>query len=227
MNKKEFLAQLDRELATVSEEERTAALQYFTMYFDDAGPEHEADVIAELGSPQDIAKDIKASSGEEGEKWSPPPYPTIVPAVADSTLPPPYYNTPPTGSAAAQAAAAAPTSGWKIVAIILLLVFFSPVLAGLLSAFIGLFIAFVVLLFVPLIISIAFIGSGVAIFAASFPLMGVTFPNGFVMMGCGLLILGLGLLCGYFAIWLIAKAIPACFRGIASLFRAIFKKGGK
>ncbi|MDL2323791.1 DUF1700 domain-containing protein [Ruminococcaceae bacterium OttesenSCG-928-A16] len=85
MNKIEFLQELEQELASVSTDERVAALQYFTMYFEDAGPEHEAEVMAELGSPQKIAADIRASSGVDGEGWVPPaasskPAPALVPA---------------------------------------------------------------------------------------------------------------------------------------------------
>lgn len=73
MNRQEFLQQLETELASVPNDERVAALQYFTMYFDDAGPEHEQEVISELGSPHTIAKDIKSSAGYDfSESWTPP-----------------------------------------------------------------------------------------------------------------------------------------------------------
>lgn len=63
MNKQEFLNQLEQELASLPNDERSAALQYFTMYFEDAGPEREQEVIQELKSPQSLADDIKSSSG--------------------------------------------------------------------------------------------------------------------------------------------------------------------
>ena len=61
MNKAEFLQALEGGLAAASPEERVAAIQYYTEYLDDAGPEREAEVIAELGSPAKVAADILGS----------------------------------------------------------------------------------------------------------------------------------------------------------------------
>lgn len=72
MNKNEFLQQLEAELADVSLEERMAALQYFTMYFEDAGPEQEQQVIGELGSPEKVAADVRAGGEDGGEGWKAP-----------------------------------------------------------------------------------------------------------------------------------------------------------
>ncbi len=95
MNKTTFLAELEKELAGVTPDERVAALQYYKEYFDDAGPEHEADVLAHLGSPQQIAKDIKASSGE---LMAPPEKEQPVPEAAETQLPELTPDTPPVAS---------------------------------------------------------------------------------------------------------------------------------
>ena len=50
MNRMEFMAELERLLADMPEEERQAAVQYYADYFADAGEANEADVIRELGS---------------------------------------------------------------------------------------------------------------------------------------------------------------------------------
>lgn len=71
MTREEFLSELEIRLASMPAEERVAALQYFTMYFDDAGTEHEQDVIAELGTPEKVAREVRESSGGD-ESWSPP-----------------------------------------------------------------------------------------------------------------------------------------------------------
>ena len=60
MNRKEFMAELERLLADMPEEERQAAVQYYADYFADAGEENEAEVIRELGSPEKAAESIKA-----------------------------------------------------------------------------------------------------------------------------------------------------------------------
>lgn len=67
MNKDIFLRDLDRFLSDIPQEEREQALKYYEDYFEDAGPENEQQVIQELGSPIELAKQIKASNQENIE----------------------------------------------------------------------------------------------------------------------------------------------------------------
>ena len=60
MNRVEFMAELERLLADLPEDERQAAVKYYADYFADAGAENEAEVIRELGSPEKTAESIKA-----------------------------------------------------------------------------------------------------------------------------------------------------------------------
>lgn len=60
MNKEIFLRDLRRFLSDLPEEEREQAVKYYEDYFEDAGPENEEQVICELGTPVDIAKQIKS-----------------------------------------------------------------------------------------------------------------------------------------------------------------------
>ena len=59
MNKSEFLSKLERLLWNIPKEEREEAIQYYEDYFNDAGVENEAAVIAELESPEKVAKSIR------------------------------------------------------------------------------------------------------------------------------------------------------------------------
>ena len=65
MNRAQFMKQLEKLLSDISEEERKEALDYYESYFDDAGPEREAEVLRELGSPGKVAAIIKADLGEK------------------------------------------------------------------------------------------------------------------------------------------------------------------
>ena len=58
MNRQEFLRQLEYLLRGISEQERMDALAYYNSYFDEAGIENEVQVIAELGSPEQVAASI-------------------------------------------------------------------------------------------------------------------------------------------------------------------------
>ena len=60
MNRDGFMSQLESYLADISAAERDEALQYYNDYFEDAGPENEQSVIQSLGSPREIAENIKA-----------------------------------------------------------------------------------------------------------------------------------------------------------------------
>ena len=60
MDRAQFMEQLKRLLSDIAEYERDEALDYYESYFDDAGPENEAAVIRELGSPGKVAAIIKA-----------------------------------------------------------------------------------------------------------------------------------------------------------------------
>lgn len=59
MNKEQYLFLLRAELTgRMSHEEMEDILQYYTEYFEDAGPERERDVMVSLGSPQRLAEKI-------------------------------------------------------------------------------------------------------------------------------------------------------------------------
>lgn len=67
MDKREFLERLQMQLLDLTEEERTEALEYYEEYFADAGEENEGDVIRSLGTPEQVAKQIKTGLHKEEE----------------------------------------------------------------------------------------------------------------------------------------------------------------
>lgn len=70
MDRAQFMKQLERLLSDISEAERQEALAYYNSYFDEAGPENEASVIRELGSPGKVAAIIKADLNESSEEYA-------------------------------------------------------------------------------------------------------------------------------------------------------------
>lgn len=58
MTRNEFLAALEQLLASLPYEERRDALAYYEDYLDAAGPDNEAQTIAELGTPEEVARKI-------------------------------------------------------------------------------------------------------------------------------------------------------------------------
>lgn len=58
MTRTEYLAELNKYLRRLPEADYQEAMDYFTEYFDEAGPENEEAVIAELGTPKEAASDV-------------------------------------------------------------------------------------------------------------------------------------------------------------------------
>ena len=67
MNKNLFLEELRRLLSDLPPEEREQAITYYEDYFEDAGTENEQAILEELGSPQELARQIKATTQDDIE----------------------------------------------------------------------------------------------------------------------------------------------------------------
>ncbi len=80
MTRTEFLAALEQLLASLPEDERRDALAYYEDYLDAAGPEQEAQAIAELGTPEEVAQKILGEQSP-GTAPSPAPEPPAKPAA--------------------------------------------------------------------------------------------------------------------------------------------------
>ena len=77
MDKLTYLAELAEGLARwVPERERQDILRYYAEYFEEAGPEREADVVRELGDPWALSCRLAVEGGfvtqEQARNWAPP-----------------------------------------------------------------------------------------------------------------------------------------------------------
>ena len=76
MNKQEFLRKLEQSLR-IKAEEKDEVMRYYTEYFEEAGPENEEAVIAELGDPKMLAEKLnaecKAEETQAEESWTEDP----------------------------------------------------------------------------------------------------------------------------------------------------------
>ncbi|MDE7232608.1 MAG: DUF1700 domain-containing protein [Lachnospiraceae bacterium] len=256
MNRAEFMSRLASLLQDVPLAEREEALQYYNDYFDDAGEDNEESTIASLGSPEELAKSIKAGladGGNAGEFTESGFYSyeqrdknqvmsTEQMQNADQaggqTRQGGSYG--PQGNAGGNGYGTTPNagnqkpkedmSGGKIALIILLAVLLSPVwigvlggifggFVGLLGGALGIFVAFLVVGVVLTVVGAALFVTGiVAIFGA--PL------GGLCLMGGGLIMVAVGLVFDWLTVVIVGVAIPALVRGIVSLCRRIFHRGG-
>ena len=63
MNREEFMKELEYLLMDIPEEDKQDAVAYYRDYLEDAGDEHEQEVIQEFGSPERVAAIIRADLG--------------------------------------------------------------------------------------------------------------------------------------------------------------------
>ena len=216
MNRVEFMAELERLLADLPEDERQAAVQYYADYFADAGAENEAEVIRELGSPEKTAESIKADyygRTFDESRFEHKDYME-------------KYGQQASGQQAAGPAGASgdgkkpwTSRGLKILLIVLIAIVVWPVSLGLICAVLGI-LAAVVCLFAGLVIAEVCVMIAGGVTAVTGLLMSVAYPPAALMTtGIGLLLFVLGLIATVGTVKLCMIVYPAMLRGFVELCR--------
>ena len=226
MNRVEFMAELERLLADLPEDERQAAVQYYADYFADAGAENEAEVIRELGSPEKTAESIKADyygrTFDESrfehkdymEKYGQQ-------ASGQQTSGQQTSGQQQAGPAGASVEGKKPwtSRGLKILLIVLIAIVVWPLSLGLICAVLGI-LAAVVCLFAGLVIAAVCVMIAGGVTAVTGLLMSVAYPPAALMTtGIGLLLFVLGLIATVGTVKLCMIVYPAMLRGFVELCR--------
>ena len=249
MSRGEFIERLTQLLQDVSPTEREEAIQYYTDYFDDAGAENEASVIASLGSPEELAKVIKAglndggAAGEFTESGF-AGYGTRVKAeVADPNSMTQQRSeeqkTESTGNGQAscngqESTASKPgkkkLSGGVIALIVVAVILTFPlwigIVAGLFGIAIGLLGGLFGILVGVLACGIALIVAGAVVFGVGIATLGTLPFGGLCLIGVSFLIIAVGILFFWMMVLGFGKLLPWAVRGIVSLFQKLFHRGG-
>lgn len=226
MTREEFLRRLNELLSDVTDEERAEAIRFYEEYLDDAGPEQEAQVLAELGSPEKVAAIIRANV--PGSRVQPEPQaaqaqsgPTAPGAGAAAAIPLPPYARP---GAVPPAPPRKGMSDRTILLIILAVVLF-PLWIGLAGTIFGILMGLVGAAFGLFFGGVGTVVGIVAVLAANTPAaFAAGWPTGLFMMGLCLLGLALGIALIAVAVWLVAWLLPACWRLILRAWRALTGK---
>lgn len=224
MNRQEFMNELERLLQDIPANERSEAIQYYNDYFEDAGAENEAEVIRELGSPEQVARTIREGMGENTSEYTEKGYEDA--RFRDSQ----EMASPAQDSVRKSQKPAINTNFWKIFCIILLCIILCPIVIPLGAA------ALAVVAVVIIGIIAAFVGVGAAGFAlliagvctivlglirlAAVPSVGVA------LGGIGCLILAVGILVSLLILWALCKLVPWMIRTLISLIRYPLRKAG-
>ncbi|MGO5028036.1 DUF1700 domain-containing protein [Candidatus Agathobaculum pullicola] len=201
MNRTEYMAALRRALSVLPEEERASALRYYEEYFDDAGPENEEKVIADLGAPEKVAGQILADYREV----------TPVPPASDNAAPQQKkrrWNG---------------INPWLLVVLVLLAIPIGIPLAGVLIGLIvtvfGVVLSIVLMVLAfAVVVPLCLLAAGVILCGMSFVLWSM--PASAVMtLGCGLALFALGVLLSLLIIKLCILFVPPLFRAFVALLR--------
>lgn len=246
MNRAQFMEQLEKLLSDISEDERKEALEYYESYFDEAGPEKEASVIQELGSPGKVAAIIKADLREHGEEYG--EYTergyyderTEDPAQMPGRRREEHTGETEQGRSTSRSDRAErgyhprPKRGAGAIAlIIILLIFLAPFLTGTVGGVLGVLAVIILLPFILIfgvgaVVIALFIGGLVTVFAgigvcAASPAMGV------LSMGVGCILTAVSLIGLVFVVWFAGRLLPKALRGFTDFCHRILsreKRGG-
>ena len=221
MNRVEFMAELERLLADLPEDERQAAVQYYADYFADAGAENEAEVIRELGSPEKTAESIKADYYGRTFDESRFEHKDYMEKYGQQASGQQTSGQQQAGPAGASVEGKKPwtSRGLKILLIVLIAIVVWPVSLGLICAVLGI-LAAVVCLFAGLVIAAVCVMIAGGVTAVTGLLMSVAYPPAALMTaGIGLLLFVLGLIATVGTVKLCMIVYPAMLRGFVELCR--------
>ena len=233
MTREEFLRRLNELLSDVTDEERAEAIRFYEEYLDDAGPEQEAQVLAELGSPEKVAAIIRAdvhgsrvqqeTAAQEAQAAGPAGSgaPPASSAAAGASIPLPPYARP---GAVPPAPPRKGMSDRTILLIILAVVLF-PLWIGLAGTVFGILMGLVGAAFGFFFGGVGTVIGIVTVLVANTPAaFGAGIPVGLCLLGLCLLGLALGIALIAAAVWLVAWLLPACWRLILRAWRALTGK---
>ncbi|MDY4515110.1 MAG: DUF1700 domain-containing protein [Hominisplanchenecus sp.] len=236
MSREEYMKQLAYLLQDIPDNERKEALVWYEDYFDEAGPEQEAEVIRELGSPEKVAAVIKDGLKEGNDKAGEYTETGYQDARfrEDNKVPQPRTASWQDDKEGSYQYDASGTREKKkrgrgdILLIILLCILAIPValpvlasifgvLAGIFGVVVAIAVSAAVLTVVALILGVVFVGIGIAKIIVA---PGV----GFLMMGGGLLALAAGIVLLLASIVIYGKAVPWLIRKITEIVSRMIKK---
>ena len=225
MKKEQFLAELERLLFDISEEERQEALAYYRDYLEDAGEENLEEVLKELESPQKVAGCIRdgiySGMGYDTESLKYPPLKREPEEKKENT----GRWTGNYGSYQSTAVAGRNNKTSKWILVLIVIIFTCPlwlsvggVLIGAVAAIIGLLVAL-----------IGTVASGicagvVAVLVGLVKAVTVSAASGLVLMGTGFLSIAVSLLGLMLLVCCFARLLPWMLKQLGRFFHWMLQK---
>lgn len=226
MNKIAYLNELRARLVSIPLDEREAAVKFYEEFFEDAGEENEQAVIADLGSPTELAKSIISDQSAYSRNED---YLTYKQSGAAQSIILDENKSEDTNSEAfGQSTAEAATSetvntpkSRNTVLLVLLIIFLGipicSIAVSLITSIIAVLLSWGIVCAVLIIVGIMLAAGGVAALFSS-P------AEGIALIGAGLLLAGIGLLMLIPFILCIWKFLPFCFVQTGKFFKYLGRK---
>ena len=230
MDRAQFMKQLERLLSDISEAEKQEALAYYNSYFDEAGPENEASVIRELGSPGKVAAIIKADldeSNEEYAQYTENGYEDLRENKASYMPEIRQRDGKHAGKTDRIHRGYRPKekgSNSRFILILIALVFLSPFI---ITAASGVFSILLVVIFVSGVVAFAFIVAACACMSVGVGILVTNTAVGLLVMGIGCLLFASGILFCILTGWLGSTIFPWILRKVTDFFQKIVYRNKK
>jgi uncharacterized membrane protein len=224
------MRRLEELLSDIPPGEREEALQYYNDYINDSGKENEVDVLASLGSPEQVAVTIKEGLKGAGGEFTEKGFRANADLGANEIAK--YRQQDPPPEPEKKEPEKQGLSAGVIALIVVICIFASPVLLGIGSGLLGV-IGAVVAVIISMIAVFGALSLTSLVVALVIMVTGIieliTWPlGGLAMIAASLVIGGIGVLFLLLTVLLAGKLIPAIIKGIANLIGRIFSgKGGK
>lgn len=218
MTRTEFMQQLNEALQDLSVEEREDALSYYNEYFDEAGPENEAEVIEDLGGAQKVANIIRANLGLGAAPAAKPTYAQYGAQRAAYD----YRKTAQENAQRNPQYAGRQYSQTNNVLWILLLVLTFPLWISVLATVLGIVVSVLAVILGLTVAGGALVIAGVVVLFSFVTLLGLTPTVALLSFGGALACIGLGLLMAIFFGWLLGAASKGLFGAVGNLCQWLF-----
>lgn len=224
MTRKEYMEQLKKYLKRLPKEDYDNAIEYFSEYFDEAGPENEQQVMEELGQPKEAARELLLNLLQEsvGDSKDITEEKTAALPAAGS-----YYgdnshahsrtdsgNLSTTGYSTS---AGKKRSPGKIILLAFLVICASPVSIALLFAGLAVLAA---VIFSMAVTGVSAIAGGIVLTGFGMTLIARSLAAACMMVGSGFLMAGAGILVGVLTIYI----CKWCAMGIGRLVNRLARK---
>lgn len=252
MNKTEFLNELRKHLWKLPIDELEAALTYYEEFIEDAGPEKEAETIAKLGTPVQVAENIfrefntnlvtvETNNGNKETDYTESPYGNSnYSANYQNTNGNTYHNN--NGSqteyrennysyqdnARYTNSNKPKKSTTNTVVWIIILVLASPLILGFGGSLIGIIIGILGVIFGLAVAAIASVAAliiaGIGLIIGGISAMFVSTWGGLLLIGTGLVSLGFGLLLAIPSMLLFTRVLPQFIKWIIKSCKRLVSK---